>query len=438
MPARYCAKSHKGGRGASNQSSIKPAGYASIRQRGRVGLATPVPPAAAGDSQVFANAGPIGDIEMTNNRPAHAGMPVAEVDTPALALDMPAFTRNLEKMQAELAGSGVALRAHGKAHKCPDIAKRQIALGAVGVCCQKVSEAEVFVDAGIGSVLVTNEIVAAAKLARLAALARRADVMVLCDDASVVPLLGESARAAGTGLKVLVEVEVGGKRCGIAPGEEAARLAGLIERESGLSFAGLQAYCGSAQHKPDYAERRDMTARVVEAVKTTLSALGEAGFARAFVTGGGTGSYPFERDSGVFTEVQAGSYAFLDTDYARILGEDGKPVRTFEQSLFLLSTVISRATKNRAVLDAGHKAHSMDSGLAGIAAPPGGRVTGQSDEHMVVALEAGTPPGFAIGDQVRLVPGHVDPTFNLHDWIVCMRGDAVEDVWPIAARGPGL
>jgi D-serine deaminase-like pyridoxal phosphate-dependent protein len=374
---------------------------------------------------------------MTESRPARAGTPIAEVDTPALALDLSAFTRNLERMQAELAGSGVALRAHGKAHKCPDIAKRQIAMGAVGVCCQKVSEAEVFVDAGIDSVLVTNEIVAAAKLARLAGLARRADVMVLCDDASVVPLLGESARAAGTALKVLVEVEVGGKRCGIAPGEEAARLASLIERESGLSFAGLQAYCGSAQHKPDYAERRDMTARVVEAVKTTLSALGEAGLARAYVTGGGTGSYPLERDSGVFTEVQAGSYAFLDTDYARILDEDGAPLQTFEQSLFILSTVVSRPTKNRAVLDAGHKAHSMDSGLAGIAEPPGGRVTGQSDEHMVVALDEGTP-GFAIGNQVRLIPGHVDPTFNLHDWLVCMRGDAVEDVWPITARGPGL
>jgi len=374
---------------------------------------------------------------MIDDRPARAGTPIAGVDTPALALDMPAFTRNLEKMQAELAGSGVALRAHGKAHKCPDIAKRQIALGAVGVCCQKVSEAEVFVDAGIDSVVVTNEIVVAAKLVRLAALARRADIMVLCDDASVVPLLGESARAAGIALKVLVEVEVGGNRCGIAPGEETARLAGLIEREGGLTFAGLQAYCGSAQHKPDYVERRDMTARVVDAVKTTLSALREAGLARDFVTGGGTGSYPFERDSGVFSEVQAGSYAFLDTDYARILGEDGAPLRTFEHSLFILSTVISRPTKHRAVLDAGHKAHSMDSGLAAIAAPPGARVTGQSDEHMVVALDEGTP-GFAIGDQVRLIPGHVDPTFNLHDWIVCMRGDAVEGVWPISARGPGL
>jgi D-serine deaminase-like pyridoxal phosphate-dependent protein len=374
---------------------------------------------------------------MIDDRPARAGTPIAAVDTPALVLDMPAFTRNLERMQAELTGSGVALRAHGKAHKCPDIAKRQIALGAVGVCCQKVSEAEVFVDAGIDSVVVTNEIVAVAKLARLAALARRADIMVLCDDASVVPLLGESARAAGITLKVLVEVEVGGKRCGVAPGEEATRLAGLIERERGLGFAGLQAYCGSAQHKPNYTERRDMAAGVFEAVKTTLSALREAGLARAFVTGGGTGTYPFERDSGVFSEVQAGSYAFLDMDYARILGKDGKPVRTFEHSLFVLSTVISRPTKNRAVLDAGHKAHSMDSGLAGIAAPPGGRVTGQSDEHMVVALGEETP-GFAIGDQVRLIPGHVDPTFNLHDWVVCVRGDTVEDVWPISARGPGF
>lgn len=374
---------------------------------------------------------------MIDTRPARAGIPIEEVDTPALVLDLPVFTRNLEKMQAELTGSGVALRAHGKAHKCPEIAKRQIALGAVGVCCQKVSEAEVFVDAGVESILASNEIIAPAKLARLAELARRAEIMILCDNASVVPVLGECARAAGIILKVLVEIEVGGKRCGVAPGEEAARLAGLIERESGLTFAGLQAYCGSAQHKPDYGERRAMTAGVVDAVKTALSALQSAGLASKFVTGGGTGTYHFERDSGVFSEVQPGSYAFLDMDYARILGEDGNPVNTFEHSLFLLSTVISRPARNRAVLDAGHKAHSMDSGFAGIATPAGSQVTGQSDEHMVVAL-AEEVPGFAIGDQVRLIPGHVDPTFNLHDWVVCVHGDAVEDVWPIAARGPGL
>lgn len=374
---------------------------------------------------------------MIDDCPARAGIPIAGVDTPALVLDLPAFTRNLERMQTELAGFGVALRAHGKAHKCPEIAKRQIALGAVGVCCQKVSEAEVFVDAGIESILLSNEIIAPAKLERLAELARRAEIMVLCDDASVVPILGESARVAGIILKVLVEIEVGGKRCGVAAGEEAARLAGLIERESGLTFSGLQAYCGSAQHKPDYTERRAMTVGVVDAVKATLSALQRAGLTSEFVTGGGTGTYHFERDSGVFSEVQPGSYAFLDMDYARILGEDGNPVRTFEHSLFLLSTVISRPTQNRAVLDAGHKAHSLDSGLAGIAAPVAGQVTGQSDEHMVVAL-ADEVTGFAIGDQVRLIPGHVDPTFNLHDWVVCIRDDIVEDVWPIAARGPGL
>lgn len=374
---------------------------------------------------------------MIDTRPAAAGVPIAEVETPALVLDMPAFTRNLERMQAELTGSGVALRAHGKAHKCPEIARRQVALGAVGVCCQKVSEAEIFVDAGIESVAVTNEVVAAAKLARLAALARRAEIMVLCDDAAVVPLLGEAARCAGIALKVLVEIEVGGNRCGIAPGEEAARLARLVDRENGLHFAGLQAYCGPAQHKPNYSDRRDTTMHVAEAVKSTLSALRGAGLAREFVTGGGTGTFAFERDSGVFSEVQAGSYAFLDMDYAGILGEDGAPVRTFEHSLFLLSTVISRPTKNRAVLDAGHKAHSMDSGLAGLAAPLGGRVTRQSDEHMVVELDDAAP-GLEIGNHVRLIPGHVDPTINLHDWIVCVRDDAVEDVWPIAARGPGL
>ncbi len=374
---------------------------------------------------------------MIDTRPARDGTPIAEIETPALVLDVDAFTRNLETMQAELSGSGVALRAHGKAHKCPEIAKRQVAAGAVGICCQKVSEAEAFVDAGIGSVLVSNEVVAPSKLARLAELARRAEVMVLCDNALTVPLLADAARDAGIVLKVLVEIEVGGKRCGIAAGEEAARLASLIDRETSLSFEGLHAYRGSTQHQRTYTERQESTAYVVDAVKKTLGALGDAGLVRTFVTGGGTGSYPFERDSGVFTEVQPGSYAFLDMDYGRNLGENGMPVRTFENSLFILATVISRPTDDRAVLDAGHKAHSMDSGLAGIRAPTGGSVSGQSDEHMVVAVADGAA-GFAVGDRVRLIPGHVDPTFNLHDWVVCLNGDVVADVWPISARGPGL
>lgn len=363
-------------------------------------------------------------------------MTLAEVETPALILDLEAFERNLAAMQAELAGTGVALRAHAKAHKCAEIAKRQIAAGAVGVCCQKVSEAAAMVDGGVGNVLVSNEIVSPTKLARLCALARKAEIAVCCDNADVVPLLSKAASTAGIVLPVLVEIEVGG-RCGVEPGEAACQLGALIDRADALKFAGLQAYCGSAQHKQSLEERRLATSTVIEKVRITKDSLNRIGLDRDWVSGGGTGSYPFERDSGLFTEIQAGSYAFLDVDYASLLGEDGKRVSTFAQSLFLWSTVISVTGLKRAVLDAGHKAHSRDAGLAKIFRLNGLNVIGQADEHMVVEIMA-DGPRLAVGDKIRLVPGHVDPTFNLHDYLVCVRDDVVEDLWPISARGPGL
>jgi 3-hydroxy-D-aspartate aldolase len=374
---------------------------------------------------------------MKSQRPAEPGFALTQVETPALILDLDIFERNLAIMEADLAGSGVRLRAHAKAHKCVEIARRQIAAGAVGVCCQKVSEAAAMVEGGIGDVLVTNEVVSPAKLAHLSDMARHANIAVCCDNADVVPLLSEAASSAGVTLQVLVEIDVGGGRCGVVPGDAAAVLAGEIEGAEGLEFVGLQAYCGPAQHKRTIEERRHATEATVEGVRKTKEALAKIALDRDWVTGGGTGSYPFERDSGIFTEVQAGSYAFLDADYARNLDENDRPSATFAHSLFLLSTVISTTGSTRAILDAGHKAHSYDSGPAQIFAMSGVEIGGQSDEHMVVNIaEDGSK--LHIGDQIRLIPGHVDPTFNLHDWLVCIRGDVVEDVWPISARGPGL
>ena len=374
---------------------------------------------------------------MTKFRPAETGMALAQVETPALILDLDVFERNLTVMETELAGTGVGLRAHAKAHKCVEIAKRQIAAGAVGVCCQKVSEAAAMVEGGIGNVLVSNEIVSPTKLALLCVLARKAEIAVCCDNADVVPLLSEAALGAGVELSVLVEIDVGGGRCGVNPGEAAVDLAEQIDRAGGLKFAGLQAYFGSAQHRRTFDERQQASSKTVEGVRRTKEALRKVGLDRDWVTGGGTGSYPFERDSGLFTEVQAGSYAFLDADYARILDDNGKPSATFGHSLFLLSTVMSATDTGRAVLDAGHKAHSNDSGPAHVFGMSGMKIGGQSDEHMVVDIEA-DGPSLRVGDQVRLIPGHVDPTFNLHDWLVCVRNDVVEDVWPISARGPGF
>lgn len=369
-------------------------------------------------------------------RPAAAvGMPLAAVDTPCLILDLDAFERNVARLPASLAGRDIRLRPHAKSHKSPDIARRQLAAGAVGVCCQKVSEAEAMVDGGITDILIANEVVGAPKLKALAALAARATIKVCADDAGNVHALDAAARAAGVTLDVLVEVDVGARRCGVAPGAPAAALARLIAGARHLRFAGVQAYQGAAQHLRGVAERREAIARAVDDVRATRHALHDAGLACDYVTGAGTGSYLFEATSGVYDELQAGSYVFMDADYARNeWTESGMPV--FEHSLFVWTTVMSAAAAGRAVCDAGLKASSVDSGLPRVADRAGVDYVKASDEHGVLQLGAGAR--LAVGDKLRLIPGHCDPTVNLYDWYVCVRGDVVEALWPITARGAVL
>jgi D-serine deaminase-like pyridoxal phosphate-dependent protein len=362
---------------------------------------------------------------------ARVGDPVGAIDTPALVLDLDAFERNLERMAAALRGTNVRLRAHAKAHKCPEIARRQVALGAVGVCCQKVSEAAVFVEAGIGDVLVTNEVIGESKLRHLAVLARGARIGVLVDHSLQVRTLAAAAQAHAVSIDVYVEVDVGAGRCGVAPGEEAVQLAREIAANPSLRFAGLHCYQGSAQHLRAPEERAAAIASAAQAARTTQAAIEARGIPVERVTGGGTGSFLHERDSGVFNEIQAGSYAFMDRDYGdNRLGEGD--VR-FEHALFVRTTVMSRPTAGRAVVDAGLKASSVDSGMPGVWKRPGLRYVKASDEHGV--LETDDAAAVSLGDALMLVPGHCDPTFNLYDELVCVRGERVEAIWPIAARG---
>jgi D-serine deaminase-like pyridoxal phosphate-dependent protein len=366
--------------------------------------------------------------------PARPGDPISVVDTPALILDLDAFERNLDAMAQGVAARDVRLRPHAKAHKCPDVAKAQIARGAVGVCCQKTDEAAAFVEAGIADVLVTNEVVSRPKLARLAALARGARIGVLADDASVVPIIGEAARAAGVVLDVYVEVDVGAHRCGIAPGAGAVPLAQAVVSAEGLRFAGIHAYHGGAQHLRTPEERRAAITLAGILALQTRTAIEAAGIACPIVTGAGTGTWPIERDSGVWNELQPGSYPFMDVDYGRNAPAP-EDVR-FEQSLFVLASVMSVPEPGRAVCDAGLKAFAFDSGLPQVHARPGLVYAKASDEHGVLNVEPGArAPG--LGETIRLVPGHVDPTFNLYDWVVGYRGDVVECVWPVSARGAG-
>ncbi|MGH8619612.1 MAG: alanine racemase, partial [Burkholderiales bacterium] len=240
---------------------------------------------------------------MTVRPAADIGMALEAVDTPCLLLDLDAFERNLDRLAESLRGRSIRVRPHAKSHKCPEIALRQIARGAVGVCCQKVSEAEALVDGGVNDILIANEVVGAAKLRRLAALAKRARVAVCADHPDNVAALDAAARAAGVKLDVLVEINVGANRCGIASGEPAAQLARVIAGSPHLRFAGLQAYQGSAQHLRKVEERREAIRLAVERVQATQTVLARLGLSCERVTGAGTGSYLFEAASEIYTEL---------------------------------------------------------------------------------------------------------------------------------------
>jgi 3-hydroxy-D-aspartate aldolase len=366
--------------------------------------------------------------------PAEPGMREEEIDTPALMIDLEAFEANLDRMAALLAPTGTRLRAHAKTHKSPVIARLQMERGAIGQCVQKVAEAEALAWGGVPDILVSNEVVGAAKLARLVALARIAKVAVCADDARHVEAAETAAADAGLRLTVLVEIDVGAGRCGVAPGPEAVALARRIAGSPHLIFGGLQAYHGSAQHKRTLEERRTLIGAAVEDTRRTVEQLRQQGLDCPIVGGAGTGSFELESGSGVFTEIQAGSYVFMDADYARNLDAAGRPVSTFRHALFVLSTVMSTPRQGIAVLDAGLKALAVDSGLPLVWNRPGLRYVSASDEHgkLEVAAESGAP---SLGEKLRLVPGHCDPTVDRYDWYVGVRGGRVECLWPVAARG---
>jgi D-serine deaminase-like pyridoxal phosphate-dependent protein len=363
---------------------------------------------------------------------ARLGDALSQVDTPSLVLDLDAFEANLRTMQAWADRHGVALRPHAKAHKCPQVSLRQIALGARGICCQKASEALPFIEAGIRDIHISNEVVGAAKLALLAEMAGHAELSVCVDDPANLHDIATAVARAGTRLTVLVEVDVGAHRCGVSRAEDALALARAIESAPGLRFGGLQAYHGSVQHVRSRAEREATCKQAAERAAAFADALRAHGIACERITGAGTGSVEFDAPGGVYTELQAGSYAFMDVDYGANQWE-GSPL-AFLNSLFLLATVMSRPTPKRAVLDAGLKSTSTESGKPVVHERPGLRCAGVSDEHATIDIddERLAP---ALGEKLRLVPSHVDPTFNLHDTLVTYRGDTVAELWPISARG---
>ncbi|MCB1363546.1 MAG: DSD1 family PLP-dependent enzyme [Rhodobacteraceae bacterium] len=376
------------------------------------------------------------DLEVGYDVPALPGMDEADIQTPCLILDLDALERNIVKMGEYARAHGMRHRVHGKMHKSVDVAKLQERLGgACGVCCQKVSEAEVFARGGIRDVMVSNQVTDPAKIDRLARMPLLgARVLVCVDDAGNVADLSAAAVRHGTEIEALVEIDCGAGRCGVTTTQDVVNIARLIDAAPGLKFAGIQAYQGAMQHLDSYEDRKAKLDIAVAQVADAVQGLKGAGLECDIVGGGGTGSYYFESNSGVYNELQCGSYAFMDADYGRILDRDGNRIDRgeWENALFILTSVMSHAKPDKAIVDAGLKAQSVDSGLPTVFGRDDVTYLKCSDEHGVVADPQGV---LKVNDRLRLVPGHCDPTCNVHDWYVGVRGGKVESLWPVSARG---
>jgi D-serine deaminase-like pyridoxal phosphate-dependent protein len=364
---------------------------------------------------------------------AFVGQCVADIDTPALVIDLDAMQRNLAAMATFASQRGLRLRPHAKMHKSAWIAQQQIAHGAVGVCVQKTSEAEALAAQGVRDLFISNEVIDEAKLARVAALAHQVTLAIAVDSTLGVERLAAALQAAGSRLGVFVEIDIGHGRCGVPP-RDAAALARSVARH-GLHFAGLQAYHGRAQHLRGVAERRAAIGASAQAVRTALAALAVAGIDCPLVSGAGSGSFVLEADSGLWGELQCGSYLFMDRDYADNEALPGAP--RFEHALFVKSQVMSCAASH-AVIDAGHKSHAIDSGLPRVWGRDDLEFANGGDEHGILR-GAALPAIPALGETVWLVPGHCDPTVNLHATMLGVRGGlergVVERVIAVDARG---
>jgi D-serine deaminase-like pyridoxal phosphate-dependent protein len=352
---------------------------------------------------------------------------ISEVPTPALIVNVAAMDRNIQRMARFFADGPCRLRPHFKAHKTPEIARRQLAAGSVtGLTCATVAEAEVAASLA-RDILIANEIVDRASCDRVAALAHGRSITVAADSIAGVDEIGGAARRAGVQVGVLVDLNVGQNRCGLPPGSsEALALGRHVSATSGLALRGVMGYEGHLQPVPDRAEREARTRDAMTALVQTAQLLRDHGLPCDIVSAGGTGTHDISGRIRGVTEIQAGSYVLMDTDYGRL-------DLPFEQALFVLGTVVSRPVPERCVADCGHKATTKDHGYPLVEGLEGASVVALNDEHATIAL----PPNstVAIGDRIRLRPSHIDPTVNLHDAMYALDGEEVVDVWPIAARG---
>jgi D-serine deaminase-like pyridoxal phosphate-dependent protein len=360
-------------------------------------------------------------------RACSVGMNIADIDTPALCLDIEMVEANIKRMADYFRDSPVRLRPHTKTHKSPTLAHMQIAAGAIGITCAKLGEAEVMVAAGIHDILIANQIVGPTKIARLVNLAARSQVMVAVDDPANVMDLNAAALAKGVRLRTLVEVDIGMKRCGVAPSQPVLDLARRIVASPGLRFEGLMGYEGHTIFTEDVDERRKKTEASVMLLTDSAELLRREGIPVQIVSSGGTGTYFITGAYPGVTELQVGSYITMDGQYRALAGVD------FECGLTLRATVVSTRGDDHAITDAGMKALTHDFGLPLVIDPPGWQLTNLAEEHGFLKRIDG--PRLGPGDKVTIVPNHGCTTINLHDYYYVVRRNVLEAVWPIAARG---
>jgi D-serine deaminase-like pyridoxal phosphate-dependent protein len=347
---------------------------------------------------------------------------LSQIPTPALIVDVPAMERNISRMAEFFARGTCKLRPHFKAHKTPEIARRQLAAGScTGITCATVTEAEA-ASKVCDDILIANEIIGADLCARVAALARYHTVTVAVDSAEGVRQIFTAADRAGVTLGILVDVNVGQNRCGVTPGADAVAMARLVVDAAALRLRGVMGYEGHAVGIHDRAAREAETRRSMEQLTLTALMFRNAGLPAEVVSGGGTGTFDISSSVDGITEIQAGSYALMDTDY----GKEGLP---FEYASYVMGTIISRPAADRCVADCGHKSCTKDHGHPDVKDIAGARVTALNDEHAVISLPIDS--NVQIGDRVFLIPSHTDPTLNLHDVVYAVDGETVIGVWPV-------
>lgn len=367
-----------------------------------------------------------------------SGVTKADLPTPALMLDLDAFEANVAHMAAHAKGAGLNMRPHAKTHKCSEIAKRQLKAGALGVCVATIREGEAMAAAGIGGLLLTSELVGPNKINRLIRLTKKQpDTMSAVDHPSHAEQLNEAAGAAGVKLNIMVDIDPVGRRTGIEPGEKAVALAETIDRLPNLNLRGVHGYSGASSHVKGFENRKAHSEKYMTPVIESFLAMKKKGMPAEIMSGTSTGTYNIDSELEGMTELQVGSYAVMDVDYSVIggKGSSDSAYTDFTPALFVLATVISKNYDDIATVDAGLKAFATDRDFGPrVASPAGLEYAFRGDEHGALTL-AGSSREIKLGDKIELIVPHCDPNANLYDRVYCTRGDQVQQVWKIDARG---